>query len=81
MEGNRSSSSLSWLLGLLAEACKQIGLVEEGLEALTDAFTIIAQTADRYYEAELHRLKGELLLLRDGNSDTRQAYMCFHRAI
>jgi predicted ATPase len=70
-----------WLLGLLAEACKQIGLVEEGLEALTDAFTIIANTAERYYEAELYRLKGELLLLRHGDSDTTQAYTCFQQAV
>jgi class 3 adenylate cyclase/predicted ATPase len=69
------------LLGFLAQACKETSLVEEGLEALNEAFTIIAKTAERYYEAELYRLQGELLLLRDGDSDTAQPRTCFERAI
>jgi predicted ATPase len=70
-----------WLLGLLALACKKTDLVEEGLEALTEAFTIIAQAGERFCEAELYRLKGELLLLRDGVSETSRPYACFQRAV
>jgi predicted ATPase len=65
----------------VAQACKETGSVEEGLEALNEAFTIIAKTAERFYEAELYRLKGELVLLRDGDSEVSQAPACFQRAI
>jgi predicted ATPase len=70
-----------FLLGLLAQVCKTTGLVDEGLEALNEAFTIIAKSAEGFYEAELYRLKGELLLLRDGDTAMTQAHTCFRRAI
>jgi predicted ATPase len=52
-------------LALLAEACMKVQHVEEGLSALTEALTAVDDTGGRYYEAELYRLKGELLLVRD----------------
>jgi adenylate cyclase len=36
--------------------------------------------AGRYYEAELHRLQGELLLLQRGASAFTEADACFQRA-
>ena len=36
--------------------------MEEGLSAVADAFTIVDNTGERFYEAELYRLKGELTL-------------------
>ena len=56
-------------------------MVDEGLEALNEAFTIIAKSAEGFHKADLYRLKGELLLLRHGDSETTQAYTCFQRAI
>ena len=55
----------SHFLALLAEACMKVQHVEEGLSALTEALTAVDDTGGRYYEAELYRLKGELLLVRD----------------
>jgi len=52
-------------LALLAEACLKAQHVDEGLCALTEALTVVDDTGGRYYEAELYRLKGELLLVRD----------------
>jgi predicted ATPase len=49
-------------LALLAEACGKAGQTEEGLEALAQALATVQQTGERYYEAELYRLKGELTL-------------------
>ena len=69
-----------YLLALLAEAAKQAGRPEEGLDALTGAMTVTEKTAERFYEPEQHRLKGELLLLRSG-SNTVRAQSCFQRAI
>jgi predicted ATPase len=38
--------------------------VEEGLGALEEAFAIAQRTGERLQEAELYRLKGELMLVR-----------------
>jgi len=55
---------LPWLLflGLLAEACGRIGQVEEGLRILDEALQAMQTTEESFYEAEVYRLKGELLL-------------------
>lgn len=50
-----------WILALLAEAYGQAGRVEEGLGILSEALTLVEQSGERCYEAELYRLKGELL--------------------
>jgi predicted ATPase/DNA-binding winged helix-turn-helix (wHTH) protein len=46
----------------LAWAHGRAGQVEEGLALLTDALNIIATTGEHVSEAEVYRLKGELLL-------------------
>jgi len=51
----------SWL-ALLAETRGWAGQSAQGLEAIAEAFAVIDTTGERYYEAELYRLKGELLL-------------------
>lgn len=47
---------------LLAEAYSKTDQVESALQALTDAVTAAEQTGERTFEAELYRLKGELVL-------------------
>jgi predicted ATPase len=69
-----------YCLSLLAEAYGQAGQSREGLQVLAEAFTLIENNGDRWYEAEIHRLKGELLLQQ--NSDNQaEAATCFHHAI
>jgi predicted ATPase len=46
----------------LAEAYGKVGQVEEGLSALAEALAVTHKTGERYYEAELYRLKGQLTL-------------------
>src|SRR5262249_32866373 len=48
--------------GPLAEAYGKMGQAEEGLGALAEALEFADKTGERYYEAELYRLKGELTL-------------------
>ena len=50
------------LLALLAEVCGKVGRVEEGLKVLVEALDGVDKTEQRFYEAELYRLKGELTL-------------------
>jgi predicted ATPase len=51
-------------LGLLAEAFNKVGEIEEGLAALEEALALSNRNGDCYYQAELYRLKGELLLAK-----------------
>jgi predicted ATPase len=69
-----------WLLGLIVEAYGQHGQVEEGLRALADALTLVNTTEERWNEAELHRLQGELFL-QHPLPDTQQAEACFQQAL
>jgi class 3 adenylate cyclase/predicted ATPase len=66
-------------LALLAEVCGQAGLVEEGLAALGEARAIVDRTGERNYEAELHRLEGELRLRHE--EPPEEAESCFRRAL
>ena len=50
---------------LLAEAHGKLGQTEEGLLAVAVALAAVAKTEERWYEAELYRLKGELTLLQE----------------
>jgi TOMM system kinase/cyclase fusion protein len=59
-------------LALLAEAYGKAGQVEKGLTALTEALTILGESGERRWEAELYRLYGELSL-HLGGADTGRA--------
>jgi predicted ATPase len=75
----------TWSLGLLADGCGRVGQVEEGLGLIAEALDIANQTGEHYNEAELHRLKGELLLKRGAKGTEskiqEQAEACFRHAI
>ena len=52
----------SHFLALLAEAYGKVGQPGEGLAVLTEALAMADRTEERFYEAELYRLKGQLTL-------------------
>ena len=52
-------------LTFVATTLGRAGRFEEALATLEEAFLFIERTGQRYYQAELHRMKGELLLGRD----------------
>jgi predicted ATPase len=73
-------------LAMLAEAYGRVGKIEEGLSILEEALTIVHENEERYYEAELYRLKGELTLQQPGGRKSRsgvqrEAEKCFLQAI
>ena len=47
---------------LLAEGHARGGRAEEGLSVVEQALAAVHETGERYYEAELYRLKGSLTL-------------------
>ena len=64
----------------LAEACMEAGRLDDALSALTEALAAADQREERQAEAEIYRLKGELLLRRD-ESNNAEVQRCFERAI
>jgi len=63
----RVSGTEAWLphfLALHASACDLAGKAEEGLSLLDEAMQIVDRTGERWLEAELYRLRGQLLLRR-----------------
>jgi DNA-binding winged helix-turn-helix (wHTH) protein/tetratricopeptide (TPR) repeat protein len=63
-----SDQFLSYLMATRAEAYLAGGLPGEALQAARDGLAAVARTAEGFYEAELHRLRGEALLAMDGES-------------
>jgi predicted ATPase len=69
---------LPYFLASLAETCGAVGAVEEGLTLIAEALDIVTRTGERFYEAELYRLKGELMLQE---SPAAAAEPCFQQAL
>lgn len=64
---------------LLAEVHWRRGAWQDGLAAISEALDIIADNGECAYEAELHRIRGELLLGRSPR-EQGEAEASFHRA-
>jgi predicted ATPase len=71
---------LPYYLSLLAEACGHTGQAAEGLTLLAEALGRVHTAAEAWTEAELHRLKGELLLSWSADTHT-EAEACLHQAL
>lgn len=71
----------------LGAACLNLKDIAAGTEAVTAGLALVADGCDRIYEAELWRLKGELVLAQKRprarvlHEDVAAAEECFHRAI
>ncbi len=71
---------LPYFLALLIEMYRDIGQVEAGLSVFAEAMAVVNKNGERVGEAELYRLKGELLL-RLGTKNLAEAEDCFVKAI
>jgi predicted ATPase len=69
-----------YVLALLAEAYGTIAQPESGLTVLAEALTLAETTGDRWYDPELYRLKGALLLQQSADNHT-EAQACFQQAL
>jgi TolB-like protein/predicted ATPase len=56
-----------------------LGRFAEARDCLAQAFGLVEKTGERWAEADLHRLAGEVALACDG--DAKSAEACFHRAL
>jgi predicted ATPase len=70
-------------LSMLAEAYHTLGNTKAGLAALAEALAQVENTEERFWEAEIYRLKGELLLKTEstGMQAAESPEGCFRKAI
>ena len=71
---------LPWFLALLGEVYGLAGQVDEGRRAVEQALQAVQVNDEHLYEAEVYRLKGELLLAQSV-PDYPQAEICFGQAL
>ena len=69
-----------YYLGMLGAAYARAGRPVEALPLLTDAFERVEETGERWFEAELHRRKGEVVLCLS-DPDKAEAERCFRKAM
>jgi predicted ATPase len=67
-------------LALLAETFAQMGQITKGLEALAEGLAMVAKSRVGWWEAELYRLSGELLLQQTA-TQPEEAEVCFQQAL
>jgi len=63
---------------LLTRSYNLVGNIDTALEAVNMGLALVEETGERYYEAELKRLKGELFIAQGKEA---QADACFREAI
>jgi len=76
----------SYLLSLLAGTYAQAGQSKEALSIVSEALSMAEKNGERYWLAELYRLKGELTLKQSKvrtrqSKDRQEAQQCFERAL
>jgi predicted ATPase len=60
------------LLGLLGERLTEMGHTEEAVSVLAEALALVRERGARFWEAELHRLQGELMLQQSKRAQATQ---------
>jgi predicted ATPase len=80
MQAIQSRHLLVYLLGLVADVRLKAGEHAAALTTVEEALALAAATGERFYDAELHRLRGELLA-HPRNGKKREAHASFRAAI
>jgi predicted ATPase len=70
---------LPYHLARVADAYRRVGQTEEGLAALAEALVIGKRSGEHAWDAEVYRIKGELMLIQ--GADESEAEACFHQAL
>jgi len=76
----------SYFLTLLAEGYGKVGQIEVGLTVLAEALSVVNRIGERFYGAEIYRLKGEIVLMQAVEvglkpTPTEEAETCFRQAV
>jgi predicted ATPase len=71
---------LPYMYARMAEINLNFGQFDNALDSLTEAYELINKTNENWWLAEIHRIKGEVLLIRSPKSK-REAESCFKEAL
>jgi class 3 adenylate cyclase/tetratricopeptide (TPR) repeat protein len=74
------TARLQYFIAVLAKSYAEIGQVEKGLTMLNEALAHVERTGEKVDYAEMLRLKGTVLLMRDPGT-TAAAERCFRTAL
>jgi len=81
-----TGSGINWphFFVVFAEALGRMRQAEDGLKALCEALAMVDRNGERWWEAEVYRVKGELTLIQDQGPRSKveeEAKACFLKAI
>lgn len=65
-----------YMLAVLASAKADLGTPDEGLELLKDALASTAVSGERWWQAEMHSLRGRLLAARGQHDESEACFRC-----
>jgi predicted ATPase/DNA-binding winged helix-turn-helix (wHTH) protein len=74
MQAINSRHFLAYLLGLLADVHLKADHHAEAMKAVEEGLATAEATGERFYSAELHRLRGELLARADGGNEAEASF-------
>ena len=69
---------LTFSMAMLAGACHEMGQIDSGLSVAEEGLALVEKNEERFWEADLHRVKGELLMAQGA---TAAGESCQERAI
>jgi tetratricopeptide (TPR) repeat protein len=84
LRANAWGLQLTAFLAALGYGYGKVDRVAEGLEAVAEGLALSEKKGDRWFDAELYRLRGELLLKQDAPTASKakdEASACFHQAL
>jgi predicted ATPase len=77
---NEAALFVPYYCTLRADVAGHLDQMEDGLQALAEAHTLVEQHEERWWEAEIHHLRG-VLLLRQSGTPQAEAEACLQRAL
>jgi predicted ATPase len=75
---------LAYSLVALGNGYGKAGRAADGLAAVAQGLAVSQKTGERWFDAEVYRLKGELLLKQDAHAESKvedEAETCFRQAV
>jgi class 3 adenylate cyclase/predicted ATPase len=78
VRGTGAVCGSAWALTILASCYSKLGRLVDAHRSVAEATRIIETTEERYIEAELHRVHGELLVAKGDRGAAEQSY---HQAV
>lgn len=80
MQAQRAELGWPWAASVAVNVCRRTGNTQQGLMLLTKALEMVERHGEHHWEAELYRLKGELLLAM-ATTQTTDAKACLSHAL